>query len=271
MSNAKKWWVAINGASVPAFLEAPLRKPTVSPRPELLIGFPKKTEAEAAQRFFLAAPADRVRERFKELRKRKDVEVHKFDNPEPASPNVPTAWVEGDAEKSNFTLMRVMAYWHNDQPGGLGVGIDFSDQPPENGLTFCEQLERGIADWDTGGATREDIEAQLSEIASAEGDLSQEQTFIAIADIHWLERRGHLKADEHNGVLFAATMETEKGTRLMLGEQNPLVIDLEKAAAEGVDVTEIGKATGDMKGESLRAVAEWARQQKPGKKPGDRS
>lgn len=271
MSNAKKWWVAINGAAVPAFLEAPLHKPHVSPRPELLIGFPKKAEAEATQRFLLSAPMNECRKRLKDLRRRKDIEFHRLDNPEPANPNMPTTWVEGEPEKANITLVSVNAYWHNDRPGGLGVGIDFQGQAAEEGVGFCEGLERCINDWDKGGATREDIEAQLSEIAARTGDLDRKATSIAIADIHWLERRGHLKADEHNGVLFAWTMETGNGLRLAMGEQNPVVIDLENAAIDGVDVTEISKAKGDVSGASLRSVLEWARQQKPGKEPGHKS
>jgi hypothetical protein len=150
-------------------------------------------------------------------------------------------------------IVRISAFWRNDRPGGLGVGIDFHDDPM-GGEEYSRHLSRTLDTWDKNAAPG-DIVDQLRELANLETELSDRETFIAIADIYWLQERGHLETDEFNGVLWNWIADD---TRTLVGsEQNPITLDPNTAIATGIDVTEIARAPGSE--QALRTIMDHAR------------
>lgn len=102
--------------------------------------------------------------------------------------------------RANFAaalpVTSISAFWKNDVPGGIGLTFRFGDR--ENGNRMLAGLEATLADYDRN-ATPEAIVAQLE--AWGGTSLSMEQKYVAVANVYWLERRGHLKSDDFNGVL----------------------------------------------------------------------
>ncbi len=94
------YWIAINGASCVLSSFPSTTPPTVSPRPQGLIGFPTYKQAEAAQRLCLTAPIPEVAKAIKRWRRGKGGEVcADLPNPEPPTTG-PTIWtLPGKEEK----------------------------------------------------------------------------------------------------------------------------------------------------------------------------
>jgi len=155
-------------------------------------------------------------------------------------------------------VLNVSAWWRNDKPGGIGVGIEFASNPGK-GVAFCRVLESQLPVYDRQ-ITVEEVLDQLSATARRRDQLTDLETMVIITNIYWLQERGRLRSDEFNGVVFTWTT---KGTgQLAIGEQNPLFIDTHKAVSAGIDVTEIVRAGGrlsDPHGAAFRAVLDHAR------------
>jgi hypothetical protein len=148
-------------------------------------------------------------------------------------------------------ILRILAFWQNDRPGGLGVGIEFDPSEPTAGEEFSHELEARLASYDAN-ANASDILAQLSAVA-AESHRDPQMTASVIADIYWLQERGHLKADEYNGVAWSWIAA---GTRdLATCEQNPILLDM--AGLRAIDVTDIARAPGALA--ALQAISDYAR------------
>ncbi|HLK36746.1 MAG TPA: hypothetical protein VKU41_08335 [Polyangiaceae bacterium] len=114
----------------------------------------------------------------------------------------PSASVPGDRPEET-RILRVAAFWREDEPGGITVHKGFDG---DEGNVFASACERAMPHFDMhetpGKAT-----AWLGTYAQTFGDPSDsesEDAKRAIATIHWLERRGHIKSDEYNGVLWIA-------------------------------------------------------------------
>lgn len=147
----------------------------------------------------------------------------------------------GRATTKDPHINQVSAFWANDRPGGLGMGIPFED--PEVGVEFCRTLERALATYDAHTEVAPDFYLdQLRDFGSRSGRLTDEEKVTAITHIYCLQERGHLTEDEYNGVLFAWTVEGTPRS-LMTSEQNPVTIDHVAAARNGIDVTEVAEAT----------------------------
>jgi hypothetical protein len=148
----------------------------------------------------------------------------------------------GRATTKTPLVNQVSAFWANDRPGGLGFAIPFED--PKVGLKVCRVLHSALATYDAHPEVAPNFYlAQLCDFGSRAGGLTDEEMMIAITNIYWLQERGYLAADEYNGVIFAWTVEEGRRRTLMMGEQNPLVIDHVGATRNGIDVTEAVKAT----------------------------
>ncbi len=85
------YWLAINGASC-AMASFPLPMTVVAtPRPQMLVGFPSHKEAVSAQHSMLTARIGKCRKLLAGWKKRKDIVIKVFKNPEPTT-NGPTLW-----------------------------------------------------------------------------------------------------------------------------------------------------------------------------------
>jgi hypothetical protein len=148
-----------------------------------------------------------------------------------------------------------MAYWRNDRPGGIGTGFNFEDDPVE-GVNYCRGLLRGLHVYDAN-ATPADIIDQLREFGEIKEsrvgkDLPDIETrLVAVANIYWLQERGHLAKDDHNGVIWFWT----RGREMISSEQNPLTLDAN--AVTGIDVTEIALLPGSEA--AFKTIADYAR------------
>lgn len=88
----KLYWIAINGPSC-ALSPFPLEFPKVIPRPEILFGFHKQSEAKEAQAICLQGSIEQVRRAMLAWTYAKGVSWTKLTDPEPPT-NGPTLWTE---------------------------------------------------------------------------------------------------------------------------------------------------------------------------------
>ena len=107
-------------------------------------------------------------------------------------------------------LLRVSAYYKNNQTLGLGITIGNAES------TLNEMVEKLInsyeADWNSSNKTErkktvKHYFGQLKHYAKlrAEGKgekITQEESIICIINIWFLENYGFLKSDEYNGCVF---------------------------------------------------------------------
>jgi hypothetical protein len=98
-------------------------------------------------------------------------------------------------------IVGLAAFWRSETPDGLSISLDFRSG---GGAEFASALRRSMAAYDAN-STPEDCVAWLAAIAphKAEG-FSGDILQRAVATIDWLERRGHLRSDEFNGVVWIA-------------------------------------------------------------------
>jgi len=96
----ERYWIAINGASCALCRLPSTVPPTVTPRPQGLIGFRTLKEAQAAQSLCLTAPIPEVAKAIKQWRRGKSgVVCVDVPNPEPPTTG-PTIWsLPGKEEK----------------------------------------------------------------------------------------------------------------------------------------------------------------------------
>ncbi len=96
------YWLAINGASC-AMSNMPMPATvTVTPRPQMLVGFLTHADAKTAQHCMLTAPITKCRRLLKEWKKRDDVVMKVFKNSERPT-HGPTIWRchgEGDGKQT---------------------------------------------------------------------------------------------------------------------------------------------------------------------------
>jgi hypothetical protein len=150
---------------------------------------------------------------------------------------------------------------------GIGCVVDFHGHPGD-GIEFCRDLERRARDYDASGIKRSVFLDTLRRLSARSLTLTRDEQAMAFDAIYWLESRGHLKSDEHNGCVFSWIV----GTTLCSGEQNPVLIDPVAAAFDGrgIDATEAMSAAttlADPAGNALRAIADHARAQPPSRSP----
>ena len=151
----------------------------------------------------------------------------------------------------------VSGFWRDNEPGGIAAGMQFREN--DDGVVFCQHLEACLPEYDK--LTLEEVEGELRRLSPRRHQLSHAEVAHVIACVHWMQQRGHLKADEYNGTLFAGVM----GGTVVSSEKNPITIDIatEMKSDNAVDVTDIVKASklsdAGLKS-SLRAVVDHARE-----------
>jgi hypothetical protein len=99
-------------------------------------------------------------------------------------------------------LTHVGAYFRGDKPGGLGFIVQPSPDVPGDFLLLT--IETMLADYDAAPADPRDLIGQLEELGrlGIEALNDNENALIALVNICWLELRGHLETDEHNGIVW---------------------------------------------------------------------
>jgi len=148
-------------------------------------------------------------------------------------------------------ILKVIAHFGG--PGGIAVGLQ-ADAGLDLEAFARVALPLALREYDEGGATADNLTSQLRDWATDGQDWDLKSIVIALMNVEWLVQRGHVKADEFNGLQWAYILNSDP-TKVIFGEQNPVTLDL--GAIEGIDVTQIIKSPGAH--EALRVVSDYAR------------
>lgn len=99
-------------------------------------------------------------------------------------------------------VIEVGVYFRSE--GAEGISFVITSATPAGRAGLLDTVRNMIDDYDNAHAEPADLLEQL-ELLGARGThaLRNHEHLIALVNICWLELRGHLKADEHNGVLWA--------------------------------------------------------------------
>jgi hypothetical protein len=104
----------------------------------------------------------------------------------------------GGKKEPPSRVVKVMAFYRDDMPtGAIAVTMEFQEN---EGNLFAASAQKAMLLYDAH-ATPEGCFAQLEEWALTKPEDAIERIIVTI---HWLERRGHLRSDDHNGVLWCA-------------------------------------------------------------------
>lgn len=100
-------------------------------------------------------------------------------------------------------IVGVDVFFRDDHPDGVCARIEFS---PGEGQRFAQWCDRAARRFDAFPPSMAiewltEVGRRLCASRVGEGEaLDQQEGRIIIATIYWLERRGHIRSDEHNGV-----------------------------------------------------------------------
>jgi hypothetical protein len=169
---------------------------------------------------------------------------------------------KGETTVSQFRVLQVAAFFRADKESqargeGMDAYIDFRDKP-EDGFGFVVSLEAQMALWDRR-ETAASVLRRLERLSRHRDRVMQNLNLVAgfIMDVHWLQRRRYLPADEGNGTIFALIVGENQ---MVTSEKHPLLIDWENdltgpAAADVTDLVKCGPRAAD----ALKAVIDHAR------------
>jgi hypothetical protein len=109
-------------------------------------------------------------------------------------------------------ILEVTARWREDQPGGFAVNVTFDT--PKLGEHFAKQLLLAIEGLDRDRRWSPDVAIKhLSDVGRMpEGSRDEIIRRRAVGIVAWLQERGHLVADEYNGVAWHRAGETPEAT-----------------------------------------------------------
>ena len=109
-------------------------------------------------------------------------------------------------------ILEVTARWREDQPGGFAVNVTFDT--PKLGEHFAKQLLVAIEGLDRDMRWSPDVALRhLTDVGRMpEGSRDDKIRRRAVGIVAWLQERGHLVADEHNGVAWHSIGETVEVT-----------------------------------------------------------
>ena len=99
-------------------------------------------------------------------------------------------------------ILEVTARWREDQPGGFAVHVTFDT--PKHGEHFARQLHVAIEGLDRDRRWSPDVAIKHLRDVGKMPEKSRDETIRrrAVGIVAWLQERGHLIADEHNGVAW---------------------------------------------------------------------
>ncbi len=109
-------------------------------------------------------------------------------------------------------ILEVTARWREDQPGGFAVNVTFDT--PKHGEHFARQLHVAIEGLDRDERWSPDVAIKHLRDVGKMPEKSRDETIRrrAVGIVAWLQERGHLIADEHNGVAWHRSGETAEVT-----------------------------------------------------------
>ncbi len=161
------------------------------------------------------------------------------------------------------TIIQVGAFWRGVVEGGVYVAQQFYDEatgepyPGKGGEQLSRVLEEQLPVWDANESRDgAGVIEQLSGWARERHPFGEADSLVAIMNIYWLERRGLLTPDEHNGLLWHWVI----GDAVLTVEQNPLLLDPDKCLKTAIDGTDLGR-TADFQGmvKSVGALMDYVR------------
>lgn len=99
-------------------------------------------------------------------------------------------------------ILEVTARWREDQPDGFAVTVSF--ETPALGEHFARQLVVAFEGLDRNARWSPKVAAGHLRDVAAMPESSRDETIRrrAVGIVAWLQERGHLEADEHNGVAW---------------------------------------------------------------------
>jgi hypothetical protein len=99
-------------------------------------------------------------------------------------------------------ILEVTARWREDQPDGFAVTVSF--ETPDLGEHFAKQLLVAFEGLDHNARWSADVAVRHLHDVAAMPETSRDETIRrrAVGIVAWLQERGHLAADEHNGVAW---------------------------------------------------------------------
>jgi hypothetical protein len=103
-----------------------------------------------------------------------------------------------------FTLGVVAALYRCDTPEGIDTVFDVLADP-DDVEEMQAMLDAGMEDYERRGLTRDDVVGQLEALGLRKeetGSLTPVQSWYVLMNVYWLEQRGHIQADDHNGLQF---------------------------------------------------------------------
>jgi len=127
-------------------------------------------------------------------------------------------------------ILEVTARWQEDQPGGFAVNVTFDT--PKLGEHFAKQLVVAMEGLDRDGRwSRDEAIRHLSDVGRMPEE-SRDETIRrrAVGIVAWLQERGHLVADEHNGVAWHRVGQTQEVTAVATRISEPTIKVAKKAA-----------------------------------------
>jgi hypothetical protein len=109
-------------------------------------------------------------------------------------------------------ILEVTARWREDQPGGFAVNVTFDT--PKLGEHFAKQLLVAIEGLDRNERWSPDVALRHLDDVGRMSEASRDERIRrrAVGIVAWLQERGHLVADEHNGVAWHRIGETAEVT-----------------------------------------------------------
>jgi hypothetical protein len=109
-------------------------------------------------------------------------------------------------------ILEVTARWREDQPGGFAVNVTFDT--PKHGEHFARQLVLAIEGLDRDRRWSPDVAIEHLNHVGRMPERSRDETIRrrAVGIVAWLQERGHLIADEHNGVAWHRIGDTAEVT-----------------------------------------------------------
>jgi hypothetical protein len=99
-------------------------------------------------------------------------------------------------------ILEVTARWHEDQPDGFAVTVSF--ETSALGEHFAKQLLVAFEGLDSNARWSQEVALGHLRNVAATPESSRDETIRrrAVGIVAWLQERGHLAADEHNGVAW---------------------------------------------------------------------
>jgi hypothetical protein len=119
------------------------------------------------------------------------------------------------------TILEVTARWQEDQPDGFAVTVSF--ETPDLGEHFEKQLLVAFEGLDRNARWSPQVAVEHLRDVARMPKSSRDETIRrrAVGIVAWLQERGHLAADEHNGVAWHRIGQAPTAPEMQSAEPAP--------------------------------------------------